>query len=556
MIPVLGMVPTTPKPEPNTNTNTPMKNKDGLLHKLATAVAACYYNLLNADNPRAGLKWADFHQSLQHSIVSAMSEALPKAIRQEMPHGYPTRAHLRSHLSIDQFGPYPKITGFDDLYEDVRLCIDAARVPDVRQQDIGEIEELRVLLDNTSKSLQTAIHERDAVKESLDARTSQRDEAEAQLIKADQNLKEMTASRDHERIGRQANHARAIKAENQLIHSDKRISELESGCDTAADMWQPFIVSLQKRLANEALICHTQSYIIQRIASICGMTEGNGEDLIKKIVDAKGAGEKLKLECQRLQLDLDKSRAAGHKLALEIHRMDGANEKLKAEVAHLKDIDRVLTDKLDPLRKDADRLSNLASIRLSQINQLRDANDELNSRSDSLKDEIKAVLGEFGVESPTDDIMDMVRSACESGRALNQTGAPTTRGTQEAQSTQPIHTCGQVHWDSGRASKSFRTDGPHDESKAHRSTQRFGGNRVVAAFGNNDSALDYSAIPSRIYGAVPRVYNRVGEGVIITGEAFDHTPGISTGRKNAAATTVVCIGGALVAFLIGKCFGA
>jgi predicted nuclease with TOPRIM domain len=481
MVPLLGMVTTTPKPEQNTNTHTPMKNKDGLLHKLATATAALYHNALHAIDDQY-VSWPQADPKWTHANITAMSEALPRALRHVMPDGYPTRAHLRSHLSTqatpNSNGLHHYITGFDDLYEDVKLAIDAARhdIPAGAHKAYNELltdmKRVEEVLDSTSKSLQSAIIERDSAKAMIDARTSQRDELEKQLAAADEKIDRLTA---------------------ELNAANQRISELERGCEVAADMWQPAISRLMRELDSERMVVDVQGRIIASIATICGMTEGNGEELIQKIVTAKGVGEKLKGEVGMLQKRIDQMVAEEHKRGLEFQ---SHSDQQRGEIA--------------ALRGEKIRLIESAA---------------------SIKSGVKKILNEFGLESPTDDIMDMVRAACESGQ---RDAKEEDRSCEQVdyRSTRPIHTGGHAHWESHRESRAFEGLGVN---------------------ARNNAPLNYESIPNRIYGAVPRV---AGEEL----QTMARPEALKSDRKGCCWPMVIILGicliGPPIVLVIGKLIGA
>ncbi|CAB4163771.1 hypothetical protein UFOVP806_52 [uncultured Caudovirales phage] len=88
---------------------------------MASKMAITYTNDLS-ERDRTVIPWHELRTHEQGHCHEAMKSALEKVISAELPNGFPTRAHLRSHLSIQGIGSHtPHLVGFNDLYEDVKF---------------------------------------------------------------------------------------------------------------------------------------------------------------------------------------------------------------------------------------------------------------------------------------------------------------------------------------------------------------------------------------------------------------------------------------------------
>ena len=302
-----------------------MKNKEGLLYNLASSLAITYTDILHGRDP-AVILWDELEPQERDHCIAAMMQALPQAIDQELPDSVPTRAHLRSHLSTCVHGGgSASITGFDDLYEDVLLSVKLAKTSGEFDAFYlqNQLDEVNLELDNTCDK----------------------------LAAVEEELRDMESSRDYERGQRAGNRTWAIEAEEKLIKANQRIAELEEECKEDDDEEQEresTLYNSQVKLSHERAVSQSYRSILDRIASVCGVTYGDGEELVKTIIKAKQVGE-----------------------------------KLKEEVA-----------------------------------ELTKRNAECESKMRELKLEIESILEEFQLHCPTDDVLDMVRCACEGGRDL------------------------------------------------------------------------------------------------------------------------------------------
>jgi hypothetical protein len=306
-----------------------MKNKEGLLYNLASSLAITYTDILHGRDP-AVMLWDDLEPQERDHCIAAMMQALPQAIDQELPDSVPTRAHLRSHLSTQIYGQgvlhaSASITGFDDLYEDVLLSVKLAKTSGEFDAFYlqNHLDEVNLELDNTCDK----------------------------LAAVEEELRDMESSRDYERGQRNGNRTWAIEAEEKLIKANKRIAELEEECKEDGDEEQEresTLYNSQVKLSHERAVSQSYRNILDRIATVCGVTYGDGDELVKTIVKARQVGE-----------------------------------KLKEEVAEL-------------TKRNADQESKMRKLKL----------------------EIESILEEFQLHCPTDDVLDMVRCACEGGRDL------------------------------------------------------------------------------------------------------------------------------------------
>ena len=303
-----------------------MKKTEGLLHKLASSLAIDYTDILHGRDPSV-ICWDELRTHEQDHCREAMKIALEQIISRELPDSVPTRAHLRSHLSIQGAGSYtPHLVGFNDLYEDVLLSVKLAKTS-------GELDVLHL-------------------QKQLDEANLELDNTCDKLAETEEELRDVEGSRDYERGQRNGNRDWAIQAEEKLEAANQRIAELEAKCNEDLNQhkshqsWQAY--SSNVKHSHDGVVNQSYKNILDRIAAICGVTYGNGDDFVNAIIKAKQIGEKLKAE----------------------------------------------------------------------VSELTKRNDDHQSEMRELKLDIEGILEEFHLQCPTDDVLDMVRCACEGGRDL------------------------------------------------------------------------------------------------------------------------------------------
>lgn len=378
----------------NMNTHTASKPKS-LLTTLALYMAQLYQNRCKSRG-HANKAWEQVSDESKAVAVESMTDTIPEALaRLTGSADFPTKQSLRSYLSITSDRPSATSTlhGFDDLYNELLAIFTLKHVVTVQQLEdrLAEYSEAYRLQHERHKvELAKMKHDSGA------AANSYKSEADDLRRRVGQLKTESEYRNQH--IHELTEKNRLLQAKNEeLVGLPKphHWDDIETMGDNStiehipAEMVkpQPFhdgrpIVLVMRDNAQDVIIAKLQ------------------EDLSK----ANEYNRRANADCKTYAENAEKWQRDAQRLNGRVAVSATNNSKLSATIDRLKRGD---TD----LRNRFQRQSDKQNAEIERLNSM--ASTLLESSHANMSNKVQAVLEEFEVNSPTNDILDMVRAACE-----------------------------------------------------------------------------------------------------------------------------------------------
>lgn len=554
------------KTETKHNMNTPKTNKPkSLLATLALYTAQFYQNRCKSRG-HAHKAWGQVSDQSKKVAVESMTATIPEAVTRllsEEPNGFPTKQALRSYLSVrhENGGKNLMIDGFDDLYDELRIIFDLKHVVSVQQL------EDRLAASSKAYHLQDERHavELAKIRHDFGAATNSH---EKQIATMDARITELTRLLGDKTTG--------INDRNVVIcEHEKTIERLHQSVNSLRETNTAVVnrnTALQRK--NEELVGLPKPYHWDEIETMGSASNPDIHDSLDytKIMNAILTrpqpfhdGRPIVIvmndttDVDKLKKDLAKATEYNQRANADCKTYAENAAKWQKEAQSLNaTISRIGTER-DDANKELAKLSKSVE---TLGNQVRSAKAEEWDRCISVTSQaVSEIIKEFRIDSPTNDILDMVRAACE--RAVASDGLLDQKNKEisalkSKQFGSPVEKVMEfirhhgLSIDTGSMGQIVHHILTAEQlAEATRKQRQTSGDMGATALGNSRGVVGHAPVPERQYeGGVPRTVGTYADS-ILEGQRIRSMSTLTKKKhdKFDIACGLVCLGGGALGIL-------